>query len=103
VPFGLLFLATRGPLAIVLLAVFGAVLTASFSLSVVLAQAYLPRHTGMASGLIVGFAFGTGGLGVAALGWVADRHGLPAALTVSALIPLASFVAAHFLPAPRDR
>ena len=103
VPFGLLFLATRGTLAIVMLAVFGAVLTASFSLSVVLAQAYLPRHTGMASGLIVGFAFGTGGLGVAALGWVADRHGLPAALTVSALIPLASFVAAHFLPAPRDR
>src|SRR5438046_1233690 len=103
VPLGLLFLATRGTLAIVMLAVFGAVLTASFSLSVVLAQAYLPRHTGMASGLIVGFAFGTGGLGVAALGWVADRHGLPAALTVSALIPLASFVAAHFLPAPRDR
>jgi len=103
VPFGLLFLATRGTLAIVLLAVFGAVLTASFSLSVVLAQAYLPRHTGMASGLIVGFAFGTGGLGVAALGWVADRHGLPAALTASALIPLGSFVAAHFLPAPRDR
>src|SRR5213594_666707 len=93
VPFGLLFLATRGTLAIVMLAVFGAVLAA----------AYLPRHTGMASGLIVGFAFGTGGLGVAALGWVADRHGLPAALTVSALIPLASFVAAHFLPAPRDR
>src|SRR5256886_256862 len=57
VPFGLLFLATRGTLAIVMLAVFGAVLTASFSLSVVLAQAYLPRHTGMASGLIVGFAF----------------------------------------------
>jgi FSR family fosmidomycin resistance protein-like MFS transporter len=103
VPFGLLFLATRGTLAIVLLALFGAVLTASFSLSVVLAQAYLPRHTGMASGLIVGFAFGTGGLGVAALGVVADRYGLPVALAASALTPLGAFVAARFLPPPRDK
>jgi MFS transporter, FSR family, fosmidomycin resistance protein len=57
----------------------------------------------MASGLIVGFAIGTGGLGVAALGWIADRHGLPAALLVTALLPLAGFIAARFLPAPRDR
>jgi MFS transporter, FSR family, fosmidomycin resistance protein len=103
VPFGLLFLETRGALAVVMLALFGGVLTASFSVSVVLAQAYLPRNTGMASGLIVGFAIGTGGLGVAVLGWVADHHGLPAALTISALTPLAGFVAARFLPAPRDR
>jgi FSR family fosmidomycin resistance protein-like MFS transporter len=102
-PFGLLFLETRGVLAFVMLALFGGVLTASFTVSVVLAQSYLPRNAGMASGLIVGFAFGSGSLGVAALGWVADHHGLPAALTISALTPLAGFVAARFLPAPRDR
>jgi FSR family fosmidomycin resistance protein-like MFS transporter len=102
-PFGLLFLETRGVLAFVMLALFGGVLTASFTVSVVLAQSYLPRNAGMASGLIVGFAFGSGSLGVAALGWVADRHGLPAALTISALTPLAGFVAARFLPAPRDQ
>jgi FSR family fosmidomycin resistance protein-like MFS transporter len=103
VPFGLLFLETRGALALVMLGLFGGVLTASFSVSVVLAQAYLPRHAGMASGLIVGFAIGTGGLGVAVLGWVADHHGLPAALAISALTPLAGFAAARFLPAPKDR
>jgi FSR family fosmidomycin resistance protein-like MFS transporter len=104
VPFGLLFLATRGVLAVVMLGIFGGVLTASFSVSVVLAQAYLPRHAGMASGLIVGFAIGTGGLGVAVLGLVADRHGLPIALAISALTPLAGFVVARFLPAPpKDR
>jgi MFS transporter, FSR family, fosmidomycin resistance protein len=103
IPFGLLFLETRGVLAFVMLGLFGGVLTASFSVSVVLAQAYLPRHAGMASGLIVGFAIGTGGVGVAALGWVADHHGLPAALAISALTPLAGFVAARFLPAPKDR
>jgi FSR family fosmidomycin resistance protein-like MFS transporter len=100
-PFGVLFLSVRGALAFVMLGIFGALLTSSFTVSVVLAQAYLPRNAGMASGLIVGFAIGAGGLGVTALGWVADRHGLPAALWISALTPLLAFVATRFLPAPR--
>ena len=102
-PFGLLFLVSSGTLAFVLLAVFGAVLTSSFTVSVVLGQAYLPRMAGMASGLIVGFAIGAGGVGVAALGWVADHWGLRTALLISALMPAAGFVLARFLPAPRDR
>ena len=102
IPFGALFLQTRGVFAFVMLGLFGAVLTSSFSVSVVLGQAYLPRNAGMASGLIVGLAIGTGGLGVTALGWIADRWGLPAALWISALMPLAGFVAARFLPAPKD-
>jgi FSR family fosmidomycin resistance protein-like MFS transporter len=101
IPFGLLFLWTEGVLAFVMLGLFGALLTASFSVSVVLAQAYLPRHAGMASGLIVGFAIGAGGLGVTALGWVADHHGLLTALWISAVMPLAAFLAMRFLPAPR--
>lgn len=103
VPFGVLFLGTGGWLAIVMLGLFGAVLTSSFSISVVLGQAYLPRNAGMASGLIVGFAIGTGGLGVTALGWVADHHGVPAALWVGALLPVAGFVATRFLPPPPGR
>jgi FSR family fosmidomycin resistance protein-like MFS transporter len=101
-PFGVLFLLSGGPLAFVMLALFGAVLTSSFSVSVVLGQAYLPRHAGMASGLIVGFAIGLGGAGVTALGWVADRWGVPAALWISALMPLAAFALTRLLPAPRD-
>ncbi|HAM59310.1 MAG TPA: hypothetical protein DCQ64_29440 [Candidatus Rokubacteria bacterium] len=103
IPFGVLFLQTEGLLAFVMLGLFGAVLTSSFTVSVVLGQAYLPRNAGMASGLIVGLAIGTGGLGVTALGWVADRYGLPATLWTSALLPLAGFVATRFLPPPRDR
>jgi FSR family fosmidomycin resistance protein-like MFS transporter len=101
-PFGVLFLLSSGPLAIFMLGLFGAVLTSSFAVSVVLGQAYLPRHAGMASGLIVGFAIGLGGAGVTALGWVADRWGVPAALWISALMPLAAFVLTRLLPAPRD-
>src|SRR6266849_364819 len=99
-PFGMLFLTARGVLAFVMLGLFGAILTSSFSVSIALGQAYLPRNSGTASGLIVGVAIGAGGLGGAALGWVADRHGLPAALWISALMPLAAFVATRFLPAP---
>jgi len=101
-PFGVLFLLSRGPLAFVMLALFGGVLTSSFSVSIVLGQAYLPRNAGMASGLIVGFAIGLGGAGVTALGSAADRWGVPVALWISALTPLVAFVLTRLLPAPRE-
>jgi MFS transporter, FSR family, fosmidomycin resistance protein len=101
-PFGVLFLLSSGLLAFVMLGMFGAILTSSFSVSVVLGQAYLPRHAGMASGLIVGFAIGLGGAGVTVLGRVADHWGVPTALWISALMPLAAFVLTRLLPAPRD-
>jgi MFS transporter, FSR family, fosmidomycin resistance protein len=101
-PFGVLFLLTSGPMAVVMLGLFGALLTSSFSVSVLLAQAYLPRHAGMASGLIVGFAIGLGGAGVTALGAVADRWGVPTALWISALMPVVALTLTRLLPAPRD-
>ncbi len=101
-PLGALFLASRGPLAFVTLGLFGAVLVSSFTLSVLLGQAYLPRNAGMASGLIIGFAIGAGGLGVTALGWIADHWGLRSALWISALLPLGGFVTALFLPRVRE-
>lgn len=102
-PLGVLFLTVGGALAFVALGLFGAVLVSSFTVSIVLGQAYLPRNAGMASGLIVGFAIGAGGLGVTFLGWVADHYGLPTALWISALLPAAGFLIALFLPSPRDR
>jgi FSR family fosmidomycin resistance protein-like MFS transporter len=97
------FLLTRGALAFVMLGAVGFTLISTFTVSVVLGQAYLPRHLGMASGMIVGFAIGTGGLGVAALGGLADRWGLPLALWVTALMPVGGFAASLFLPEPSSR
>ena len=102
-PFGVLFLLVDGPLRLVMLGLFGAALTSTFSVSVVLGQAYLPRSAGMASGLMVGFSMGAGGVGVTALGWLADRWGIPAVLWLSALLPITGVVASRFLPSPRDR
>ena len=97
---GFLFVSS-GPLVFVMLALLGFVLVSTFTVSVVLGQAYLPQNPGMASGLIVGFAIGAGGLGATVLGWVADHWGLTAALGISAVMPIAGFVAALFLPDPR--
>jgi len=97
---GFLFV-TGGPLVFVLLALLGFVLVSTFTVSVVLGQAYLPRQPGLASGLIVGFAIGAGGVGASALGWVADQWGLTTALGISAAMPLAGFLAALFLPDPK--
>ncbi len=91
-----------GWLAAVVLAATGFVLVSSFSVTVALGQAYLPRRLGMAAGLIVGLAIGTGGVGVTLLGWIADHWGLYAALHLVAILPLAGLVIALCLPEPRD-
>jgi FSR family fosmidomycin resistance protein-like MFS transporter len=103
VPIAAGVLLVQGAWLFVLLAALGFVMVSTFTASVVLGQAYLPHHPGMASGLIVGFAIGAGGLGASVLGAVADRWGLPAALWVSAGMPLLGFAAALFLPEPRAR
>ncbi|HET7875937.1 MAG TPA: MFS transporter [Methylomirabilota bacterium] len=102
-PIAVSFFFVHGPWVFVVLGALGFVMVSTFTVSVVLGQAYLPRNPGMASGLIVGFAIGAGGLGVTGLGWVADRWGLVTALWVSAVMPLVGFIAAMFLPEPRER
>ncbi|MBI2525880.1 MAG: MFS transporter [Candidatus Rokubacteria bacterium] len=102
-PLGAGVLFVEGVLVFVLLGALGFVLVSTFTVSVVLGQAYLPRSPGMASGLVVGFAIGAGGLGASALGWVADQWGLAAALWISALLPLAGFFVALALPEPGRR
>jgi FSR family fosmidomycin resistance protein-like MFS transporter len=68
----------------------GVMVTASFSVPVVMAQELWYERRALASGVIVGFAFGLGGLLVPVIGAAADRWGLDAALRLVAAIPLAS-------------
>lgn len=102
-PVAISFLYVEGILSIIILGALGFVLVSTFTVSVVLGQAYMPRNPGMASGLIVGFAIGAGGLGVTVLGWVADHWGLMSALWISAVMPLLGFLVAMLLPEPRTR
>ncbi len=82
-----LALALPGPLQWLLLAVAGAALLASFSVTVVLAQELLPRRLGLASGLTLGLAFGAGGVGVGLSGLLADTLGLRSSVWILVALP----------------
>jgi FSR family fosmidomycin resistance protein-like MFS transporter len=86
--------------ASILLALLGAALVAPFSLAVVLGQHYLPSRVGTASGLTLGFSIGIGGLGVPALGLIADRYGLTA--TMIALLGLTALALVFALKLPQS-
>jgi FSR family fosmidomycin resistance protein-like MFS transporter len=70
----------------------GMLLVSSFSVTIVMAQKLLPHKLGIASGLLVGFAIWTGGIGVTLLGLVADHFGVPAALHSIMIIPFTGFI-----------
>ena len=82
----------NGPLLFVALGVQGVLLVSTFSVTIVMAQRLLPSKLGIASGLMVGFAIGTGGIGVTILGFVADHFGVPTALYSISILPCAGFL-----------
>jgi MFS transporter, FSR family, fosmidomycin resistance protein len=84
--------------AIVLLGAIGAVTIASFSISVVLGQAYLPSRIGLASGVTLGLAIGLGGVAATAFGAIADAYGVTAVLWTVAALPLPAVLLALSLP-----
>jgi MFS transporter, FSR family, fosmidomycin resistance protein len=70
----------------------GMLLISTFSVTIVMAQKLLPPRLGVASGLMVGFAIGTGGIGVTLLGLVADNFGVPVALESIMVLPFIGFL-----------
>ena len=56
--------------------VIGFVIASAFPAIVVYGQELMPGRVGMVSGLFFGLAFGIGGIGAAALGALADWHGI---------------------------
>jgi FSR family fosmidomycin resistance protein-like MFS transporter len=93
------FTASSGPALFVPAAVAGLLLGSSVPVTIVMAQELLPRNVGVASGLMMGFAFGMGGLGVTINGLIADSYGLGASLMLLAVLPIAAFLVALNFPA----
>lgn len=84
------FFLTTGTISTVFLALAGATLLSSFSVTIVAAQEAIPDNKALASGLTMGFAGGLGGLAVIFLGRIGDIWGLSTAITVIFLLPLFS-------------
>jgi FSR family fosmidomycin resistance protein-like MFS transporter len=98
VPF--MFAATfaSGMLFVVLVAIGGLFLQSTLPVNVMFGQAIAPVSAATVSSLMMGFAWGMGGLSVPFVGMIADRVGIEATLAGLALVPLVA--AACTLPLP---
>ncbi|MCD1294590.1 MFS transporter [Methanocella sp. CWC-04] len=96
----LLFLAlyTQGLLSLALTAIAGMALLASFSPAILIAQDLIPKNQGMASGIILGFAMGVGGIGVSVTGALSDHFGIVTGIFSLVLLPLFGLILALMLP-----
>ena len=83
-----------------LVIVIGVAMNTNMSITLVLAQEYLPARMGLATGLTVGLCGGAGGLIVAALGLLGDSAGPAAVLYVIAALPLLVAAVSATLPRP---
>jgi FSR family fosmidomycin resistance protein-like MFS transporter len=102
-PLIVLMLLSGVGVAIGTLALIGALTVATFSVTVVMGQEYLPNRLGIASGVTLGLSIGLGGFGAAVLGAVADATSLETALAIAAVLPVPAFALAMTLPEGRRR
>ena len=72
----------------------GLTLASAFPAIVVYGQELVPAKVGTISGLFFGLSFGMGGLGAAALGWLADWKGIEFVYAVCAFLPALGLLAA---------
>jgi FSR family fosmidomycin resistance protein-like MFS transporter len=102
-PFALLLpqasLFWTGPLTVAI----GLILASAFPAIVVFAQELVPGRVGMISGLFFGFAFGVGGLGAAALGWIADETSIETVYQICAFLPAIGLLTALLPDIERQR
>jgi MFS transporter, FSR family, fosmidomycin resistance protein len=83
---------------VVLVAIGGFFLQSTLPVNVTFGQALAPVSAATVSSLMMGFAWGSGGLSVPFVGMAADRIGIEAALGALSLVPIAA--AALALPLP---
>ncbi|MBL8381471.1 MAG: MFS transporter [Burkholderiales bacterium] len=83
----------------VLTVIIGLLTASAFPAILVYAHELMPGRVGMVSGVFFGLAFGLGGLGAAAMGRLADSHGIVLVFQLCAYLP-AIGLAAWFLPNP---
>ncbi|MCX6092393.1 MAG: MFS transporter [Candidatus Bipolaricaulota bacterium] len=92
----------HGPTALMLpcAAIAGAFSLAYSPVGIVAAHECVPGRTGLVSGLVMGLAWGVGGLALTPIGWLADRYGLVPVMTFVAFLPLAAAVLLVFYREP---
>ncbi len=101
VPLLTIFVYFPGWPSLVALALSGILLYFSFPLNIVMSQELFPHRASMVSALMIGVSWGTAGLMMTPLGFIAERIGLESALLTLPLIGLVAGSIASFLPKER--
>ncbi len=99
VPFLALAPAMSGWPFLLLLAVGGVCLQSTLPVNITFAHSIAPVSAATVSSLMMGVAWGTGGLAAPLVGWMADSIGVAKALTIMAALPLLAAVCS--IPLPR--
>ncbi len=94
---------TNGTAAYLLGPLLGVAIGASLPVTLVMAQNLVPRGLGLMSGVVLGFTFIAGAIGVGINGVIADQVGLVPTMTFNAALPLAAAILALFLPDDRPK
>jgi FSR family fosmidomycin resistance protein-like MFS transporter len=93
------FIEVGGVVGAVALAGVGLSTIATYGVTTLMGQEYMPRNLGMASGLSIGLSIGLGGVAAVILGAVADSLDLRSALWISVAAPVVGVALALLLPA----
>ncbi|MFN8591138.1 MAG: MFS transporter [Thermomicrobiales bacterium] len=102
IPALLLYVAFPGPQGLLLAGVFGFFCDASLSVTLVMAQRLVPGRVGIASGVILGLGFVTGGIGVPITGRLADQFGIQLALASLSVVLVLAVILALAMPSDRE-
>jgi FSR family fosmidomycin resistance protein-like MFS transporter len=85
-------------LGVLFAALTGAATIATFAVTIVMGQEYLPGRLGVSAGVTIGLSIGLGGVGAPLLGLLADAHGLRAVFEAVAALPLLGVALTLLLP-----
>jgi len=96
-----LLLQTGGASVYLAGAILGLTIGASTPVTLVMAQSLVPRGLGLMSGIVMGFSFISGAMGVAISGVMADQIGLLQTMNVNAVLPVIAAALALLLPDDR--
>lgn len=97
-PFLWLFLYSNGFLSFLALALSGVILYSSIPVNIVMAQELFPNKANTVSSVMMGLAWGIGGLFVTPLGSLAERIGIGSALNLVVFVGIFAALAALMLP-----
>jgi FSR family fosmidomycin resistance protein-like MFS transporter len=97
------FLLASPALALVFAGLAGAATIATFAVTIVMGQEFLPGRLGVAAGVTIGLSIGLGGAGAPLLGLLGDAHGLTAVFETIAALPLLALALTFTLPGRQER